>query len=233
MHAELSPSVQRIKLALQACPYVGATLLVDDNPRPGEPSDGSMFCATFALPSSAILRALGQLEKILPSSLPAWIGSHGGLFGLLLEAPEALDALAAPSCSARGLDGFNSSAAFANVHERKLWSLIHDDGEQPLLGLAVSYYGSGGDGKLGRKTYHSRDAFSCLWAALAQRLAERFDLPQTPDISEALVSAPHLHGFHTELPQGLQNMWRSQAENGLLLAQIGPALAGSKPRPSL
>lgn len=233
MHAEMSPSPQRIKLALQASPYVGATLLANAPPRPGEPADHSMFCSTFVLPSSAILRAFSLLEKLLPPTLPAWIDSHGGLLGLLLESPEALEAMVEPSCPILGLGGFGSSSAFANVHERKLWTLLPEEHERPLLGLAFSYYGVGGDGKLGGQAYHSRDAFSCVWSALAQRVADRLDLPRAPDISEALFDAPHLHGFHIELTESLQDMWRSQAESCWILSQLGPDTATSKPRPAL
>jgi hypothetical protein len=220
MHAELSPSPQRVKLALQACPFVGAVLLADDKPRPGEPSDGSMFCASLCIPSSAVLHALVQLEKLLPPNLPAWIVSHGGLLGLLLESVDALDAMVAPACSDRGLQGFDSSSAYANIHERKLWSVLQIQADRPLIGLAFSYYGSGGDGKLGAKTFYSRDAFSSVWSAMAERLATRLELDEAPAISESLIMAPHLHGFHTEIPQGLQDMWSSQAERSWLRSQL-------------
>ena len=238
MRAESSPSLQRLRLALQACPFVGAALLVDDPARPGEPGGSSMFCASLALPSSKILAALNRLEALLPASLPASLASKGGLLGLMFEAPEALDALIEPSCERHGLGGFGSSSAYANIHERNMWAIRHEpsvdeSAERPLIGMVLSYYGSGANGKLGARAFHSRDAFACLWREFAKRAAARLEIDEPLMPAEGLTLAPHLHNFHTEIPSGLARLMESQAERAWLDMQTGHAPPSAKHRPAL
>lgn len=221
MRAQQTLRSESLRTALCGAPFVGFTLLVDDDPRPGETSSqgvgtGSktMFNASFVLPSSAIINALSRAEALLAQE--AENDKNPGPLFLLFESPDGLESMLPAAFMGTPLAPFSSSSAWANIHLRSFWT-IQDQPADKLIGAALSYYGSGSNGILKQTTFYSRDAFSQLWRHFASRLSSRFGLAQSPDIIETLVLAPNLMDFHRSMPAGLCDNWRALAQRELLL----------------